>query len=122
MAAAGIQKAGGSAGLAFAFLLSAPATNLPSLLMLLRAQHSADRSVLAVVRVVVAMTASALFLSYVVDGMGIDLLVEEEAKSGGASLGLPGDYVQYSPYAAAGLVGATIVRAVSARFAKEKAD
>jgi len=120
--AAGIQKAGGSAGLAFAFLLSAPATNLPSLLMLLRAQNSADRSVLAVVRVVLAMTASALCLSYVVDAIGLDLLVQEEANSGGGSLGLPGDYMQYSPYAAAGLVGATIVRAINARFAKQKAD
>ena len=36
-AAAAIQRAGGSAGLAFAFLLSAPATNFPSCLLLVAA-------------------------------------------------------------------------------------
>ena len=90
--AAAIQKAGGSPGLAFAFLLSAPATNMPSLLLLL--QHG-DTGM--VIRVVTALCASALFLSYAVDIIGVDLLV---GKDPGDMVDLPSWYTAASPWIA----------------------
>lgn len=45
--AAGIQKAGGPPGLAFAFLLCAPATNMSSLLLLLRVHRGDGHATLA---------------------------------------------------------------------------
>eukprot|EP00966_Prymnesium_polylepis_P157969 3651102-Prymnesium_polylepis.1 len=74
--AAAIQKAGGAPGLAFAFLLAAPATNLPTLLLLLRSRGHGRA---AAVRLAAALTAAALALSYAVDASGVDLLVEREA-------------------------------------------
>jgi hypothetical protein len=78
--AAAIQKAGGPPGLAFAFLLVAPATNLPSLVLLLKASGAAGAAAGAgagsegsssatwrhavVWRVAAALTLGALLLSY----------------------------------------------------------
>ena len=100
--AAGVQKGGGSAGLAFAFLLAAPATNASSLLLLAK-QPS------AVVRAVAALTAAALVLSYVVDAAGADLLVVAESESdggGGGGLELPG-WVEGQADALVALLAAT---------------
>eukprot|EP00658_Telonema_sp_P-2_P038502 TRINITY_DN27612_c0_g1_i1.p1 TRINITY_DN27612_c0_g1~~TRINITY_DN27612_c0_g1_i1.p1 ORF type:complete len:259 (-),score=45.72 TRINITY_DN27612_c0_g1_i1:359-1135(-) len=99
--AAGIQKAGGSAGLAFAFLLSAPATNFPTLFLLLRTHGG--RSKPQVARVVLATILSALFMSYVVDFLELDLLVREESDAGINGEGLPSWYVWSSPWIAAAL-------------------
>lgn len=74
--AAGIQKAGGSPGLAFAFLLSAPATNLPSLLLLMKSdKNNVSYGCSVTLRLAVALVFSALILSYVVDALGIDMRV-----------------------------------------------
>ena len=100
--AAGVQKGGGSAGLAFAFLLAAPATNASSLLLLAK-QPS------AVARAVSALTAAALVLSYVVDAAGADLLVVAESESdggGGGGLELPG-WVEGQADALVALLAAT---------------
>lgn len=104
--AAGLQKAGGSPGLAFAFLLSAPATNLPTLLLLLRTQRGKDGNkmnlTLVIARVVAALCAAALALSYAVDAAGIDMMVEQEAETGVRSLFvLPAWYIRTSPVAGA---------------------
>jgi uncharacterized membrane protein YraQ (UPF0718 family) len=101
--AAGIQKAGGSPGLAFAFLLSAPAINLPTLFLLLRTQQRKGALGFAAARVVLALTLTALVLSYVVDYTGVDMLVQQEADAGGEMLALPSWYVQGS-YWLAGLL------------------
>jgi len=77
--AAGIEKAGGSAGLGFAFLLSAPATNLPSLLLLTRTSGAYGR--FTALKVAMALSGTALVLSYTIDFAGIDLLVVKEAES-----------------------------------------
>ena len=47
--------------------------------------------------------------------MGIDLLVEEEANSGGISLGLAGDYAIYTAHTKQ-------LGWLALRFAKEKTD
>lgn len=134
-AAAAMQRAGGSAGLAFAFLLAAPATNLPSLLLLMSALRQAplDRAGrppvdagaartaapaprVAAARVSAAMTAAALLLSYAVDAAGVDLLVEEEAQAGaGSTLTLAPWFVRSSPWVAAALAFAALTRAVAGR-------
>jgi uncharacterized membrane protein YraQ (UPF0718 family) len=94
--AAGIRKAGGSPGLAFAFLLSAPATNVPSLLLLM--QHNMK----AVARVAMALVGTACVLSYAIDVAGVDMLVEKEVVGEMASL--PSWYVTASPWLAGLLV------------------
>lgn len=94
--AAGIRKAGGSPGLSFAFLLSAPATNVPSLLLLM--QHNTK----AAARVSMALVLTACVLSYAMDGAGMDMLVEKEV--GGAMASLPGWFVVTSPWLAGSLV------------------
>ena len=113
-AAAAIQKAGGSAGVAFAFLLSAPATNLPSLLLLLSGAAAA--------RVAAALTAAALLLSYAVDAAGVDLLVEREAEAGAGGFALPEWYVGSSPWLAALLAAAAVARAAEKRRRRAKKD
>jgi uncharacterized membrane protein YraQ (UPF0718 family) len=100
--AATIQKAGGSPGLAFAFLLSAPATNLPSLLLLM--QHGGIQTV---ARVIVALSTTALALSYLVDAAEVDLLAGHEA---GDMATLPEWYVSASPYLAGGLFMAGLMQ------------
>ena len=121
--AAGVQKAGGGAGLAFALLLAAPAVNLPSLLLLTSAQpRSGPRSGPRVsrfvaLRVSLALMTGALLLSYAVDAAGIDLLVAQEAEAGGAGsmAELPAPLVLASPWMA-GLLGiAALVRAKARR-------
>ena len=104
--AAGVQKGGGSAGLAFAFLLAAPATNASSLLLLAK-QPS------AVVRAVAALTAAALVLSYVVDAAGADLLVVAESDGGGGGgLELPGLVQGHADALVAVLAATTLYHAV----------
>ena len=127
--AALIQRAGGAPGLAFAFLLSAPATNLPSLLLLLRAGSQAGAqgqgrasegraSGTVALRVAAALTTTALALSYVVDALGVDLLVEKEAEGGADMMELPGWHVLASPWVAAALAAAALARAVWRRARK----
>lgn len=109
--AAAIQKAGGAPGVAFAFLLAAPATNLPSLFLLVRTcGHGGG----VAVRLAAALTAAALALSYAVDLSGVDLLVEREADEGGDAFTLPEWYVRSSPWIAAAFAVAAAVRAVEA--------
>ena len=97
--AAGIEKAGGSAGLAFAFLLSAPATNLPSLLLLTRTSGRYGR--FTAIKVAMALSGTALVLSYAIDFAGIDLLVVKEAESDAGEMAeLPGRFITASPWIA----------------------
>jgi len=107
--AAGIQKAGGSAGLAFAILLAAPATNIPSLLLLVQSQSQASGSgTWLVVKVIGAITSSALLMSYIIDGLSLDLLVQEQANGPSASAGapwsLPEIFKAWAPWMALALV------------------
>jgi uncharacterized membrane protein YraQ (UPF0718 family) len=108
--AAAIQKAGGAPGLAFAFLLVGPATNVPSLLLLLRAgREDSSRAVANTARVAAALTLAALVVSYAVDAAGVDLLVERQADKGmGKMMALPGWYVSASPWIAASLALAAV--------------
>jgi uncharacterized protein len=111
--AAGIRKAGGSPGLAFAFLLMAPATNLPSLFLLM--QH--DRS-FAVARVALALVGTACAFSYVIDVAGIDMLVEKEI--GGKMTTLPSWYVALSPWLAGFLVIAGLIGKCTATYKQKQ--
>jgi len=117
--AAGIQKAGGSPGLAFAFLLSAPATNLPTLLLLMHAQRS---KVSAVLRVAAGIAVASLLLSCAIDTFAVDLLVQEEAAAGaGSSFSLPSWYVKNSPWVVVGLsCGAIAKKAYRSKADKMK--
>lgn len=121
-AAAAIQRAGGSAGVAYAFLLSAPATNLPSLLLLLSGSSSVaggagGHGAKSAARVAAALTAVALVLSYVVDAAKVDLLVEREAEAGGSSMvALPPWFVQSSHWLAALLAAVAVVQAGARRL------
>jgi uncharacterized membrane protein YraQ (UPF0718 family) len=100
--AAAIQKAGGAPGLAFAFLLVAPATNLPSMLLLLRT-HGHGKLMAA--RVTFTLTIVALVLSFAVDVLALDMLVEKEAdEGGGGMLELPSWHTTSSPWVAGALV------------------
>jgi uncharacterized membrane protein YraQ (UPF0718 family) len=137
--AAGIQKAGGDPGLAFAFLLAAPAVNLPSLLLLAgggggrsgggahlasgpAAAAAGASPWLAAARLTFALTTTALLLSYAVDMAGLDLLVdkeEEAAHAGGSnasSMDLPAPFVALSPWIAGVLAAAAIVDAATKRL------
>ena len=125
--AAGIQQAGGAPGLAFAFLLAAPAINLPSLLLLATsvrepppnphalaaaapAGGGAGRAMVAAVGL--SLLAAALGLSLVVDWLGWDLLVTEEASLHAPSLELPPALVAASPYVIGALAAAAAARAL----------
>ena len=67
------------------------------------------------------VTATALLLSYAVDAVGVDLLVEQEAAAGGASmLPLPEWLVQASPWLAALLACAALAQALG-RWARPAA-
>mmetsp|Transcript_14732 Transcript_14732/g.16872 ORF Transcript_14732/g.16872 Transcript_14732/m.16872 type:complete len:492 (+) Transcript_14732:125-1600(+) len=110
--AAMIQKAAGessSSGLAFAFLLSAPAVNTPTLLLLLRS----TTSVVIVLKALLALCTTSLVLSYAVDYMGIDLMVHLDGSSSMAEL--PRWYTQIAPYIALSMV---LFSAVAARKKK----
>jgi len=116
--AAGIQKAGGSSGLAFAFLLSAPATNLPSLLLLTRTSGSS--SLFPALKVGATLSGTALLLSYAVDFIGIDLLVVKESESDmGEMAGLPSSFIAASPWIAGSLLTAGILRKFKRKLSKQ---
>jgi len=70
--AAALQKAGATAGTSFAFLLAAPATNIPTLMVL------SGRSVSAVGRMALALVLAPLVLSFVVDALQADMRVEAD--------------------------------------------
>ena len=107
--AAGIEKAGGSAGLAFSFLLSAPATNLPSLLLLTRTSGGYGR--FTALKVAMALSGTALVLSYTIDFAGIDLLVVKEAESDAGEMAeLPSRFIAASPWIAGTLMLAGIAK------------
>jgi uncharacterized membrane protein YraQ (UPF0718 family) len=102
--AAAIQKAGGSPGLAFAFLLSAPATNLPTILWMWSAGPRQAGSVPPLVYIVLSLMVlcgTALALSYFVDVSQLDLLAGESA---GEMMQLPGWLADSSPYVAGSLL------------------
>lgn len=63
-----LRKAGATPGLAFAFLVSAPATNLATMALLMKRQSKGS---VGVVRIALALTASALAVSYAFDKAGI---------------------------------------------------
>lgn len=110
--AAAIQKAGGPPGLAFAFLLVAPATNVGSMLLLLQTSNAGKDEAAAATtafRVALALTAAALVVSFAIDSLGVDLLVEREAEHGGVNLmALPASYQTVSPWIAGGLALAAL--------------
>mmetsp|Transcript_38872 Transcript_38872/g.60749 ORF Transcript_38872/g.60749 Transcript_38872/m.60749 type:complete len:500 (+) Transcript_38872:97-1596(+) len=99
--AAAIQKAGGSPGLAFGFLLSAPATNLPTLLLLTKKMLATRNQPVLMLQMGVVISVTALAFSYIVDMLGMDLLVQEEANSASPEASLPNSYVSASPWLAA---------------------
>mmetsp|Transcript_39565 Transcript_39565/g.77319 ORF Transcript_39565/g.77319 Transcript_39565/m.77319 type:complete len:479 (+) Transcript_39565:154-1590(+) len=115
--AAGVQKAGASAGLAFALLLAAPATNLPSLLFLARSSGACDR--LTPVRVAVALAGTALVLSYGVDYWGVDMLIRQEAESESDMVALPELFIDASPWIAGSMLVAGIVRKLKMKWTQE---
>lgn len=103
--AAAIQKAGGSPGLAFGFLLSAPAINMPSLLFLWSHGGTA-----VVVRVATSLVTTALVLAYVVDVNKMDFLAGQAA---GEMPSLPKWFQGCSVYLTGGLVLAGLYRKYS---------
>jgi len=117
--AAGIEKTGGSSGLAFAFLLSAPATNLPSLMLLTRTSGAYGR--FTALKVAAALSGTALALSYAIDVAAIDLLVVKEAESDtGAMAALPSQFITASPWIAGTLMLAGIAKRLKQKFASKK--
>lgn len=115
--AAAIQKAGGAPGLAFAFLLVAPATNVPSMLLLLRTHGHGN---LIAARVTVTLTIVALFLSFAVDAMALDMLVEKEADEGsGGMVELPSWHTTASPWVAGALALAAGAKSASEYFTSD---
>jgi hypothetical protein len=96
--ASAIHKAGGSPGLAFAFLLSAPAMNLPSILWI---WSLGDRAGLGLI--LLTLCTTALVLSYVVDGFNLDLLAGE---STGEKANLPDWLADSSPFLCGSMVAA----------------
>jgi uncharacterized membrane protein YraQ (UPF0718 family) len=113
--AAAIQKAGGSPGLAFGFLLSAPATNLPTLLLLTKKMMAEEKqqstSMILMIRMALAVSGTALIFSYLVDYLEMDLLVQEEAKTSTGMASFPDLYTTTSPWLAGVLFLAGVVRA-----------
>ena len=129
--AAGVQRAGGSPGLAFAFLLAAPSTNLSSLLVLLRSREQAaavDATAndpphaprLAVMRVALALVLAPFLLSLAVDAASLDLLVEQEADGASSMPVLPALYTAASPWIAGALAVAAAARGVGGRVLSRK--
>jgi len=84
-----------SAGLSFAFLLTAPATNLPTLLLL--AKKGQQSSSVSSIQVAVILSCTALIFSYIVDLLHIDLGVDKGVV-GGDMAALPHEFVIASPY------------------------
>lgn len=119
--AAALQKAGCSPGLAFAFLLCAPATNLPTLLFLARASPatatavSSSFSCARVLRATLALIGAAVALSFVIDsiaGLGSMLLESADAHTSSA-LSLPAWYARAGVWVAAALAAAAVCRGAS---------
>jgi len=96
--AAAIQKGGGSSGLAFAFLLSAPATNFPTMLWIWNSGY--ERGLFAML---VSLCGTALLLSYLVDAAHLDLMPGESI---GEMTRLPGWLSMSSPYLAGSMLAA----------------
>ncbi|KAL3943193.1 MAG: hypothetical protein SGBAC_002723 [Bacillariaceae sp.] len=98
--AAAIQKSGGSPGLAFGFLLSAPAVNLPTQALLTQKVMGVEgkKSPNIGLRIAIAVSGTALVLSYVVDFLNLDLLVQEEANSDLGSVSFPEVYSTLCPW------------------------
>ena len=135
--AAAIPKAGGSTGLAFAFLLSAPATNGPTLLFLLQyaattaaksstttALSSSSSPQLVVFGIIAAMTVSALLISYVIDAIGIELFTTTtlDNKNAASEMAeLPTWYISIVPYIATGMVGTGVIRSFFVQYTKSTA-
>jgi len=63
-----LRNAGASQGTAFAFLVSAPATNIATMALLMKRQ---PRGSLGVVRIAVALSAMSLAVSYIFDASGV---------------------------------------------------
>lgn len=70
--AGALRRAGASGGTAFAFLISAPATNLATMALLLRRQPGGS---LGVVRIASALVISGLAVSYLFDASGVQFEV-----------------------------------------------
>jgi uncharacterized protein len=96
--ASAIQRAGGSPGLAFAFLLSAPAINLPSILWMWSLGY---RGCLGVI--LLTLVTTAMVQSYLVDGFKLDLLAGE---STGEMARLPDWLAVCSPFLCSGMLAA----------------
>lgn len=94
--ASAIQNAGGSPGLAFAFLLSAPAINLSTILWMMRSQQ-----LLSVGVIVLTLCATALALSFIIDGWRLDLLAGESTNE---MASLPNWFIESSPYICGGMM------------------
>ena len=115
--AAGIQKAGGSIGLSFGFLLVAPAVNMPTLLLLLQFGGTISN----VVGVVIAIITTALTMSYIVDGLGLELslLGDSEDESSFQMAELPSWFVVAVPFLAASMFWTGLIRIVVKNYSKE---
>jgi len=111
--AAAIQKSGGSPGLAFGFLLSAPAVNLPTQALLTKKVMGAEGSSNSSIglRIAAAVSGTALILSYVVDFLELDLLVQEEANSDVGMASFPEIYSTLCPWLAGFLFFVGVMRA-----------
>jgi len=114
--ASNIYKSGlASSGLSFAFLLTAPATNLPTLLLLAKKGSSSVSSL----KVAVILSCTALVLSYVVDVLGIDLGVEQGVV-GGDMAALPDEFVNVCPFIIGFLMICAMLRFMQSLFVNEK--
>merc|ERR1712086_674943 len=106
-----LQKAGASPGTAFAFLLSAPASNFATISLVLR--HAGGAS--AAIRCGVVVVATAVSLSYISDAAGMDLAVQGEGDDS-----LPQWYVEGSVWAVGFLSLCSVLRFVVRQFGMEK--
>eukprot|EP00929_Paragymnodinium_shiwhaense_P059870 TRINITY_DN29953_c0_g2_i2.p1 TRINITY_DN29953_c0_g2~~TRINITY_DN29953_c0_g2_i2.p1 ORF type:complete len:331 (+),score=63.79 TRINITY_DN29953_c0_g2_i2:629-1621(+) len=99
-----LRNAGATQGTAFAFLVSAPATNLATMALLMKRQPQGS---LGVVRIASALTASALSVSYAFDASGVQFV---DMKPGHD---LPPWLTTASLYMAALLVVGSLVRRIT---------
>jgi uncharacterized membrane protein YraQ (UPF0718 family) len=106
--AVALQEAGASPGTAFAFLLSAPASNVATLSLVLRRAGGAR----AAVQSGAAVVATAVSISYAADALGANLVAQ-----GSASDAFPEWYVQGSTWAVAALAAVSCVKFLVERAA-----
>jgi len=120
--ASGISKGGNnSSGLAFAFLLSAPATNLPSLLLLAKKKKGeGSSSIYAPIKVAFSLVITSLILSYIVDFLHVDLGVDKAVM--GDMAVLPHVFVDSSPYISGFLLICGILRTVKSKLVMEEEE